>query len=517
MTPDRVVSGPGAPTVAIEGLTYTYPAWSDRPVPALFDVDLQLRPGLTLVDGDSGSGKSTLLRLCNGLVPHFHGGSIRGRAAVCGLDVLATPTRRLARHVGFVFQEPEAGFVRGTVAREVAFFPENLGLPRPSIRQRVDEALELAGIGALAARRLATLSGGERQRVALAAALAASPEIVAMDEPMSQLDERGAAALTATLVALAEGGTTVVVAEHRLGDVAGARRVSLAGGRVTSDAEVRSGLPAPVVVGAERPLARLQTACDGPTAWSLAGVTVGVGGRPLLEGLDVAGGAGEVVVVTGANGTGKTSLLRTIAGLVEPLAGRVERRPGRIAYLPQEPGLLLHRHTVRAEVEQTLRWSKVAAGAKEVLDVLGLQELAERDPRDLSGGERQRAALAVVLAGRPALALLDEPTRGMDAAARVSLARVLQRLAEGGTAVVAATHDLALARELRGRVVRIETGLLVDDDAGPDGGSDGPARGSDGPARRTARARPPAAGRGVARASAQPPAGRAGQTVGGHS
>lgn len=453
-----------AAAVAIEGLTYTYPAWSDRPLPALREIDLALNPGLTLVDGDSGSGKSTLLRVCNGLVPHFHGGTFVGRAVVCGLDVLSTPTRRLARHVGFVFQEPETGFVRGTVAREVAFFPENLGLPPSSIRIRVADAMEQAGIGDKAARRLSTLSGGERQRVALAAALAAGPSIVVMDEPMSQLDERGAAALTTTLRALAAGGATVVVAEHRLGDITGARRVSLVDGRATEGDAPTEGRH--VRRSPERSAAaRDTTSGTGPAAWGLSGVTVGVGGHPLVGGVDLAGAPGEVVILTGANGSGKTTLLRTIGGLLAPLAGQVERRPGRIAYLPQQPGVLLHRHSVRAEVDQTLRWSQVGGTSDDVLEVLGLRSLADRDPRDLSGGQRQRAALAVVLAGRPSLALLDEPTRGMDAAARVSLARVLRRLADEGAAVVAATHDVRLARELRGRVLRIEDGALVPDEA----------------------------------------------------
>jgi energy-coupling factor transport system ATP-binding protein len=451
----------GNPTAVVEGLTYTYPAWSDRPEPALRDVWLAFHPGLTVVDGDSGSGKSTLLRVLNGLVPHFHGGTLRGRATVCGLDVVTTPTRRLARDVGFVFQEPEVGFVRGTVAREVAFFPENLGLAPSAVRRQVGDALEQASIAHLATRRLRTLSGGERQRVALAAALAAAPRVVVLDEPMSQLDESGAAALTATLATLANDGITVVVAEHRLAGtpLRAARRLRLVDGRTNEVAPAVTANPSKIPVR-DRTDGRPSRDAE---AWSLAGVTVGIAGRALLDGVHLAGATGEVVIVTGPNASGKTTLLRTIAGLTSPLAGEVERRPGRVAYLPQEPGHLLHRHSVRAEVEQTLRWSKVDGSADEVLGLLGLLSLADRDPRDLSGGQRQRAALAVVLAGRPALALLDEPTRGMDAAARVSLARTLRRLAEDGAAVVAATHDVELARELHGRVLRIEDGKLVAD------------------------------------------------------
>lgn len=443
-----------APEAVLDGLTYAYPAWSGEPRPALHDVDLVVTPGLTLVAGDSGAGKSTLLRVLNGLVPHFHGGTVSGRATVCGHDVLATPTRRLARHVGFVFQEPEVGFVRGTVEREVAFGPENQGLDAGAIRARVGEALERTGISALATRRLRTLSGGERQRVALAAALATASEMVVMDEPLSQLDEEGASALVSTLSELAAGGRAVVVAEHRLERAAvAARAVAVVGGSVhearLSAAPGAREAPSPAPAG--RPTRE---------AWHLRGVAIGAGTTPLVDDLDLAGHEGEVVVVTGANGSGKTTLLRTLAGLANPLTGTVERRPGRIAYLPQEPGVLLHRRSVRAEITQTLRWTQSPGTGDDVLQLLGLTKLAERDPRDLSVGERQRAALAAVLAGRPSIALLDEPTRGMDEAARRSLAAALRRLAAQGSSVVLATHDRHLARHLGGRVVRIEDGRL---------------------------------------------------------
>jgi energy-coupling factor transport system ATP-binding protein len=136
----------------------------------------------------------------------------------------------------------------------------------------------------------------------------------------------------------------------------------------------------------------------------------------------------------------------------------VERRPGRIAYLPQNPSSLLHRASVRSEVEWTLRRTGSTAGAGALLDELGLGDVAGRDPRDLSSGQRQRAALAAVLAGAPSLVLLDEPTRGMDGAARRSLVAALARVAGAGGSAVVATHDQQLVAAVASRVVELRDG-----------------------------------------------------------
>jgi energy-coupling factor transport system ATP-binding protein len=178
----------------------------------------------------------------------------------------------------------------------------------------------------------------------------------------------------------------------------------------------------------------------------------------VLHDLELVGGEGEVVALVGANGSGKTTLLRTIAGLLAPLAGRVERRPGRIAYLPQNPSALLHRATVRSEIDWTLRRTRSAGDAGTVLEELGLGTVAGRDPRDLSSGQRQRAALACVLAGSPSLVLLDEPTRGMDEAARAALTAAVARVAERGGSVVVATHDQDLVAAVATRVVELREG-----------------------------------------------------------
>jgi energy-coupling factor transport system ATP-binding protein len=435
-------------------LTYTYPGAAE---PGLRDVCLEIGDGLTVVAGPSGGGKSTLLRVFNGLVPHFHGGRIAGKAEVAGLDVIATPTRLLARSVGFVFQDPELQTVYNVVDREVAFGLENIGLPSGQMAARVDEALHAAGVEHLIGRSVRTLSGGERQRVALASALAMRPSLVVLDEPTSQLDPDGAAMVLAAVMGVVAQGRHAVVSEHRLELLMrDARGLVLVNEGVVEAADPRTWRPRPN--STKRP----REAPVGAVAWSLERVSAGFGGHLVLDGIDLAGRAGEVVALSGPNGGGKTTLLRLIAGALAPLVGKVERRPGRIAYLPQNPTALLHLPTLSDEVRLTLDRAGERDSSEAILGELGLLSVAGRYPRDLSCGERQRAALAAVLPGLPSLVLLDEPTRGMDGAARDALIGLVARLRDRGAAVVLATHDADLRSALADRVVQVGDGKVVE-------------------------------------------------------
>ena len=435
----------------LDRLTYRYPGATE---PALREVTLRVAGGLTLVAGPSGGGKSTLLRVFNGLVPHFHGGQVSGRANLAGSNIIETRTRDLARHVGFVFQDPELQTVYATVDREVAFGLENAAVPAADIPARVAEALNDAGVAHLAGRAMRTLSGGERQRVALASALAMRPQMVVLDEPTSQLDDEGAGLVLAAARRVVSQGRTVIVSEHRL------RALMSAADQLVTVDDGRVSLTDPRGWREPRfsPAAAARSS-GGSDVVCISGAAAGFDGRRVLEGVELAVRSGEVVAIMGRNGGGNPTLLRLIAGMLSPIAGRSsDGLDHRLS--PQNPALL-HRPTVRDEVRFTIERSGEQEKPETILAELGLLDVAGRYPRDLSSGERQRAAVAAVLAGSPGLVLLDEPTRGMDARAGEALVRLATRLRERGAAVVIATHDSDLRAAVADRVLMVAGGRVL--------------------------------------------------------
>ena len=201
--------------IEIKNLSFTYTG-SVRP--SLENINLEVEKGeFVLVTGPSGCGKTTLCRCLNGLVPNFYTGDLTGEVIVCGLDARRQPTSLMSRHVGFVFQNPDNQLFSLTVERDVAFGPENLGLPREEIRERVEWALKVTGAEDLKDRAPYELSGGQQQRVALASVLAMKPTVMALDEPTSFLDPRSSAEILGVVAKLNhELGMTVVLVEHRL-------------------------------------------------------------------------------------------------------------------------------------------------------------------------------------------------------------------------------------------------------------------------------------------------------------
>ncbi len=432
---------------------------------ALRDVCLEIEAGtVTVIAGPSGGGKSTLLRLLAGLVPVHTGGEISGDATIAGLSVRATPTATLVAHSGLLFQDPEAQSVQAEVLRDVCFGLQARGRPRAEIRAAARRALASVGASHLEGRRIDDLSAGERQRVALAGVLATEPALVLLDEPTSQLDEAGAAALVHLLRELADRGAAIVLAEHRTDRVAGiADRMLYVAGGVAEEAEPPPGPALEPPPEAHRAAELLR--CGG--------LSLARGGVPVLTGVDLVVRAGHGVALLGGNGSGKSTLLRAIAGLDRPVAGALvlagrdvtgvpaEGRFGGLMLVPQDPGRHLLAATVREEVAIALESLGLSAPerGRRIADALARLELTgldDRDPRDLSVGERERVALAVAVAVDPPLLLLDEPTRGMDPRRRSLLAGILRQRLRTGRAHVLATHDERFARTTSGSLVRVE-------------------------------------------------------------
>jgi energy-coupling factor transport system ATP-binding protein len=434
---------------SVEALTFAYPGGRA----ALCEISLELDPGeVVSVLGPSGSGKSTLLRALAGLVPHFHGGRFEGRVVVAGMDTRRARPSDLAGSVATLFQDPEDQVVFGLVENEVAFGLENVGAPPPEIRGRVRDALAAVGAEHLLGRRTSELSAGELQRVCLASALALEPALLLLDEPTSQLDPEGAGALFELLAGL---GTTVVVSEQRPGrplEIA-TRVLFLEDGRLLLDAPREEALD---WLAAHRPgyLPRepeqvTQCYLERNTALRLEGVSFSYpGGPPVLVEVDLELRCGEIAGLVGPNGSGKTTLAKVAAGLLDPAAGRVDRR-GRAAYLSQDPGRYLI--CERADEEVALGVGRDLGKARQALAEVGLAGLEKAHPRDLSSGERERLALAAVIVTEPDVLILDEPTRGVDPDRKAELARLLRESAsDRGTLVV--THDLVFAAEVADRI-----------------------------------------------------------------
>jgi energy-coupling factor transport system ATP-binding protein len=486
--------------------------------PVLSHVDLHVPEGeLVLVVGRTGTGKSTLLRCVNGLVPHFTGGTLAGRVTVAGRDTRTNPPRELADVVGVVPQDPLSGFVTDVVEDELAYGMESIGLAPDVMRRRVEETLDLLGLADLRHRALRTLSGGQRQRVAIGAVLTTHPRVLVLDEPTSALDPGAAEEVLAALQRLVHDlGVTVLLAEHRLERVVQyADRVVLVPGDggalvVGTPAAVMETAPvAPPVVELGRlagwsplPLSvrdarraagplreRLAPYAEvaqrsrgslhvvsGDVALATRDLVVRHGQVPALRGVTLAIDRGEIVAVMGRNGAGKSTLLSTLVGLHEPTAGtatvggvapstlRGRDLVSRVGLVPQEPTDLLVADRVGDECTSADKDAGVAAGTtRAVLDRLAAGIDDDTHPRDLSEGQRLALALSVVLAGEPPVLLLDEPTRGLDYAAKQRLVSMLQSLADDGHCVVLATHDVELAAEVATRVVVLADGEVVAD------------------------------------------------------
>ena len=500
-----------------ENLSFRY-ANSNRD--AIEGVNIRSEEGEhTVLLGGSGSGKSTLLNCIARTAPRHFPGKLQGKVFLFGEDVTDASIMDVAGRVGIVFEDFENQLFCATVESETAFGAESLGCSVEEIEKRIVDALECVGLKDLRKRAPWTLSGGQKQRLAIAAAVAMRPSLLLLDEVTSQLDPRGRDEIVRTFTRLQQEFTTLSAETEAESGVDADRVVLMKGGKVeragrpenvlTDNAALRDcgvePLDACLLFEAlgedERPLtadAAVQTLKvkgyrvsdeETPTKGSSGGeVVVEVdglshryeGGVVALDGVSVQFRKGELVALIGQNGSGKTTLAKHLNGLLAPTEGSVvvkgrrteEYRGNELqrscAYLFQNPDEQLFARSAAEEVAFGLRnfgfrGDELQRRIDTVLEVVGLAERAEDDPRTFGIGEKQRIAVASVIAYEPDVLILDEPTTGLDTGQQRRIMEIALDAKRKGTCVILITHSMRLVTEFCDRAVALRDGKVAFD------------------------------------------------------
>jgi energy-coupling factor transport system ATP-binding protein len=498
-------------------LSFTY---QNNEVPSLQEINWQIAAGdFILCTGPTGCGKSTLLKAFNGLIPHEISGTLQGSIQVNGIDSLQSSVADLSRTVSLMFQNPDDQIFSTSIADEVGFALENRGMAPAETRRRVAETLAWVGLAGREQGSVHALSGGERQRLALAAVLAIRPQVLALDEPISQMDPRGAMELLQVLRKLnEEHGITIIVVEHRLHEVMPICKsvVVMEQGRLVWQGSQRDAFCQPEVflrLGLRIPqtvhichrlgLAAESAAVDSAvetirTAFPACSIAVqeslllqreaaeptievealefryDPAGRKVLNGIDLVVPRGQFVALMGNNGAGKSTLLHHICGLqrvrrgqVKLLGQPVKGLDRRVGMVMQNPDLMLFNSTVEQEITfglvHGLGCGKQSGDWRELARRIGLGGMEARFPLALSQGQRVRVAIASLLSCQPAIMLLDEPTTGQDLGHIDDIIGLLKEYTQKGGTVILCTHDAEVAARYAERVVVMTEGRVVAD------------------------------------------------------
>jgi energy-coupling factor transport system ATP-binding protein len=427
---------------------------------------------VTVLTGATGSGKTSLLESIAGLSQHFHAGITSGSLTLGEVDRLRVPPRETAGLIGFVPQNVRLSFTGSTAREELEFTLRLQGLSRPAMSTRVEQLLKDFALIDFAETFVDELSAGQATRVALASALAASPPILLLDEPLADLDADSVSELVFLLEDLRTRGVTVVISEHHTNALESLNPHWL----VLDQGTLSAGRFVPPTLFPTRALPLTST----DDVLTVAGLSVSFGDREVLRDVSFTARTGDIIAVTGANGVGKTSLLTelgscTTADVVRvlgtDLASIAEmKKVAKVASVPEQASWLFMTESLAEELAYADKIAGVPAGTQlselTFRSLLALDnlcpELLATHPRDLSAGTQRALALAIQLSWKPAVITIDEPTRGLDPHSRSAMAEVLRCVAETGTVVLFATHDEEFARSLDAHIFTVALGTLID-------------------------------------------------------
>ena len=456
--------------------------YAEEKIPALRQTGGSIPKGRCVVlCGGSGCGKSTLLRCINGLIPQFYEGELKGFCRLNGQDTAGLSIGEIGELAASVFQDPRSQFFTVNSSNEVAFGLENHGVPQEEIRRRVDEAFSMFHLERLKDRNVYELSSGERQLISILSAWAMDTDIFLLDEPTANLDFAATQQLKTILLALKAQGKTLLLSEHRLYYLAGIADEYwvMAGGELKEKYTAEEAK----ALSQERLHALSLRTLDldkidvperaqlpeAPTALSVSDIryTYAKGTDPILTGLSFSVLEHEIVGLVGANGCGKTTIGKLIAGLYKPSGGTVslfgktqkqKQLQKQVLFIMQEAEFqfftnsVLHElqygHTVTPEFEER---------TETLLKSMGMWECRDRHPFSLSGGQMQKLTLMMAYLSDKPFIVLDEPTAGQDAESLERCAALIREMRREKTVLII-THDLELIAKACDRCIGLSDG-----------------------------------------------------------
>ena len=473
--------------IECQDVSFSYPASAlpdseSQTGGALKHISCTIEDGsFVLLCGTSGCGKTTMTRLFNGLIPHYHEGTYTGSVYLDGKDTRDLSLFDISLKVGSVFQNPRSQFFNVDTTSELAFGPENHGMPEDVVRDRVKRVAAQLKLEPLLDRSIFSLSGGEKQKIACGSAAATSPDVYVLDEPSSNLDAYAIADFRQLLFTLKSQGKTIIISEHRLYYLSGLfdRVLYLKDGEIEGDytAEEFCGLSAkqrddmglrPLDLAGlseiEGPLQRMNEA-----VWTIKNVSFAYKHESeTLHITETSFPSGSATAIIGHNGAGKSTFARCLCGLEKHFKGTVQDKSNtysrrerlKLCYMVmQDVNHQLFTESVLDEILLSMR-TEDKQKAREILQEMDLLSFEDCHPMGLSGGQKQRVAVASAIAsGRP-LILFDEPTSGLDLFHMRQVANVVNQVANAGRTALVVTHDPEFILRCCNYVLHLENGQI---------------------------------------------------------